>query len=210
MNTKHKLINKPALVDWACCVCLQPELCGVLPNLPGDHVDLRLVLQWGDCCRGRTGVHGRTADLLQRICQVYQEKVTYLCGGRVFTEYLPLCLCNMNAIQLCHDQNDWSACDIFHRFLTECFVLCRVSGFYLTVLLCYYLTVTVLLILSVLGFIGIFRIVLHKYFDIHLWRPHIQPIFPFISTIHSDLNVVSLFCKTEQIQSSFNWNKDIS
>lgn len=57
-------------------VCLQSELCGVLPPVLGESVDLWDVLQRGASCSNRFGLHGGQAALLQRLHPVHQEKVT--------------------------------------------------------------------------------------------------------------------------------------
>lgn len=64
--------------EHVCCgVCSQSELCGVLPHIPGDTVDLRHFLQRGDRRCSGIGVHNRQTNIFHRLREVQQEKVIY-------------------------------------------------------------------------------------------------------------------------------------
>lgn len=104
-----------------CCgVCLQSELCGVLPHFPGGAVDLRYALQWGDrSCRG-TGVHIRPTNIFQRLCQVHQEKVIYL-TNTIFNQISKCVICFKYAVTemtLKYSLSDFVQCENFDWVLS--------------------------------------------------------------------------------------------
>lgn len=106
--------------EHVCCgVCLQSELCGVLPHIPGDTVDLRRFLQWGGRRCSGIGVHNRQTNIFHRLHEVQQEKVIYSIANCVMflTE---MTLCKVRILTVC---SGFTGCMVF-TWPWSCLPLC--------------------------------------------------------------------------------------